>query len=148
MGPPPQRRRERRLRGAWRHEQLSVKVALAAAQHHSAPKRAVPRTHEALRVQTTATAAGKRPAPLAEVSGPQEAAVTVGHVAAAGAPSPATPSLADAGGDAVDAVTAEFLVGAARARGTGAMWARITSLFVVWWYAVTAMWARFVSCST
>ena len=37
------RRRERRLRAAWRHEQLSVKMALAAAQHHSAPKSAGPR---------------------------------------------------------------------------------------------------------
>ena len=104
------RRRERRLRAAWRHEQLSVRMALAAAQHHSAPKCAGPETHVALRGQTTAKAAGKRPAPLAEVSRPQEAAVTVGHVAAAGAPSLATPSLADAAGDAVDAVTVEFLV--------------------------------------
>ena len=31
------RRRERRLRAAWRHEQLSVRMALAAAQHHSTP---------------------------------------------------------------------------------------------------------------
>ena len=30
------RRRERRLRSAWRHEQLSVAMALAAAAHHSA----------------------------------------------------------------------------------------------------------------
>ena len=43
------------------------------------------------------------------MSGPQEAAVTVGYVAAAGAPL-ATPSLANAASDAVDAVTVEFLV--------------------------------------
>ena len=43
------RRRERRLRAAWRHEQLSVRMALAAAQHHSAPKCAGPETHEAHR---------------------------------------------------------------------------------------------------
>ena len=98
------------MRAAWRHEQLSVRMALAAAQHHSAPKCAGHEMHEALRGQTTARAAGKRPAPLAEVSGTQEAAVTVDYVAAAGAPSLATPSLADAAGDAVDAVTVEFLV--------------------------------------
>ena len=51
------RRRERRLRAAWRHEQLSVRMALAAAQHHSAPKCAGPETHEAPRGQTTARAA-------------------------------------------------------------------------------------------
>ena len=32
------RRRERRLRAAWKHEQLSVAMALAAATHHSAPR--------------------------------------------------------------------------------------------------------------
>ena len=51
------RRRERRLRAAWRHEQLSVRMALAAAQHHSAPKCAGPEKHEAPRGQTTARAA-------------------------------------------------------------------------------------------
>ena len=51
------RRRERRLRAAWRHEQLSVRMALAAAQHHSSPKCAGPETHEAPRGQTTARAA-------------------------------------------------------------------------------------------
>ena len=107
------------MTAAWRHEQLSVRMALAEAQHHSAPKCAGPETHEAPRGQTTARAAWKRPAPLAEVSGPQEVAVTVGFVAAAGAPSLATPSLADAAGDAVDAVTVEFRgVGVAGARGT------------------------------
>ena len=30
------RRRERRLRCFWRHEQLSLKMALAAVAHHSA----------------------------------------------------------------------------------------------------------------
>ena len=32
------RRRERRLRSWWRHEAQSVKAALAAATHHSAPR--------------------------------------------------------------------------------------------------------------
>ena len=45
------RRRERRLRAAWRHEQLSVRMALAA------PKCAGPEKHEAPRGQTTARAA-------------------------------------------------------------------------------------------
>ena len=34
------RRRERRLRCFWRHEQLSLQMALAAAAHHSAQPRA------------------------------------------------------------------------------------------------------------
>ena len=51
------RRRERRLRAAWRHERLGVRMALAAAQHHSAPKCAGPETQEASRGQTTARAA-------------------------------------------------------------------------------------------
>ena len=41
------------------------------------------------------------------------AAVTVGYVAAARAPSLTTPSLADAAGDAVDAAALEFLIWAA-----------------------------------
>ena len=76
------------MRAAWRHEQLSVRMALAAAQHHSAPKCAGPETHEAPRGQMTARAAagaqlfcldvdeapaarGSRPDRLAEVR-PQE----------------------------------------------------------------------------
>ena len=34
------RRRERRLRSFWRHEQLSIKMALASASHHSWQSRA------------------------------------------------------------------------------------------------------------
>ena len=45
------------MRAAWRHEQLSVRMALAAAQHHSAPKCAGPETYVAPRGQTTARAA-------------------------------------------------------------------------------------------
>ena len=36
------RRRERRLRSAWRHEQLSAARALAAATHHSAEQNGAP----------------------------------------------------------------------------------------------------------
>ena len=35
------RRRERRLRGHWQHECLSVRMAVAAATHHSSGKRDV-----------------------------------------------------------------------------------------------------------
>ena len=45
------RRRERRLRSAWRHEQLSVAMALAAAAHHSVQPNAT------LRRQKTGTRA-------------------------------------------------------------------------------------------
>ena len=58
------------VRAAWRREQFSVRMALAAAQHHAGPKCVGPETPEALRGQTTSRAAEKRPAPLAEVSGP------------------------------------------------------------------------------
>ena len=52
------------MRAARRHEQLSVRMALAATQQHSAPKCAGPETHEAPRGHTTDMAAGKRPAAL------------------------------------------------------------------------------------
>ena len=35
------RRRERRLRGHWKHKCLSVRMAVAAAMHHSSGKRVV-----------------------------------------------------------------------------------------------------------
>ena len=75
------RRRERRLRSAWRHEQLSVAVALAAAAHHSAQPNAALRgqkpgtrakegevreEHQALRGQTRLPP-GMRPARLVGV---------------------------------------------------------------------------------
>ena len=105
------RRRERRLRSMLRHERQTVAMELAAALHHSRDARSEV-AHEALRGQKTASS-GTRPEPPEEVSGPQEAAVTVGFVAAARAPSLATPSLADTAGDAVDAAALEFLVWAA-----------------------------------
>ena len=75
------RRRERRLRSAWRHEQLSVAMALAAAAHHSAQPNAALRgqkpgtrakegevreEHQAPRGQTRLPP-GMRPALLVEV---------------------------------------------------------------------------------
>ena len=54
-GSAAKRRRERRLRSAWRHEQLSVAMAVAAALHHSAQRGARPATYSAPRGQKTAT---------------------------------------------------------------------------------------------
>ena len=80
-GSATKRRRERRLRSAWRHEQLSVAMALAAAAHHSAQPNAALRgqkpgtrakegevreEHLALRGQTRLPP-GMRPALLVEV---------------------------------------------------------------------------------
>ena len=64
------RRRERRLRMHWRHEQLSLRMALAAATHHSAQPRAgeekVHEKHDGLRAQKRPSPV-ERPAPLLEV---------------------------------------------------------------------------------
>ena len=54
-GSAAKRRRERRLRSAWRHEQLSVAMAVAAALHHSAQRGAGPASYSAPRGQKTAT---------------------------------------------------------------------------------------------
>ena len=54
VGTSARRRRERRLRAQWRHEQQSIAMALAAAQHHSASKSAGPVSHNVLRNQKTA----------------------------------------------------------------------------------------------
>ena len=71
------RRRERQLRSFLRHEELSVKMALARALHHSAQRVEVPREveeqvlHAGPRAQKTPPP-GTRPASLAEPQGPQE----------------------------------------------------------------------------
>ena len=113
-----QRRRQRRLRSMLRHEQQSIRMALATVMHHSYK---VHTEYGAPRSQTTATRAsegevheqhvglraqkrplpGTRPAPLSEVSEPQVGAVTVGYVAAL-VPLLSTPSLADTMADQVD----------------------------------------------
>ena len=85
------RRRDRQLR-AFRHELFTVRMELAAALHHSAERVEGPREgevhekHDGLRAQKRPLL-GTRPAPLAEVAGPQVRAATVGYVAAAGGPS-------------------------------------------------------------
>ena len=71
------RRRERQLRSFLRHEELSVKMVLARALHHSAQRVEVPREveeqvlHAGPRAQKTPPP-GMRPASLAEPQGPQE----------------------------------------------------------------------------
>ena len=63
------RRRERRLRSFWRHEQMAIQMALAAVTHHSFQ---VGTAHDALRSQKLITSAGwMRPPPLVE-GRPQE----------------------------------------------------------------------------
>ena len=51
-GGAAKRRRDRRLRMQWRHEQLTLQMALAAALHHS--RDVGPVTYNALRSQKTA----------------------------------------------------------------------------------------------
>ena len=53
-GGAAKRRRDRRLRMHWRHEQLTLQKALAAALHHS--RDVGPVTYNALRSQTTSVA--------------------------------------------------------------------------------------------
>ena len=121
------RRRERRLRAAWRHEQRSVRIALAAAQHHSAPRSAGPETHNAPRGQTTARAAagpqyftfgddeeraaGTHSGVMAEPA--VQGRLVASCLSPGGAPSLAFPSLAAPDRDAVDGATLHFLVNAA-----------------------------------
>ena len=99
------RRRQRRLRSWWRHEQRSV-AAAPAATHHSAPRSGWPEQHDAPRGPTTASAMegevrevyevlreqkpplpGMRPAPLSEVAGP------LGRLVAPACPSGGVPAL-------------------------------------------------------
>ena len=47
------RRRQRRLRSWWRHEQQSVAMALSAAVHHSFDKVAAGEKYDGLRAQKT-----------------------------------------------------------------------------------------------
>ena len=77
-GRPPaggvaRRRRERRLRSWFRHEQQTVAMFLATLQHHSAP-----REQTKARSSLEEEPGGGLPAPLSEVAGRQE--VLVRHV--------------------------------------------------------------------
>ena len=80
-------------------------MALAAAQHHSAPNSAGLVTYDAQRGQNTAKA-GRRPGVLKDPE-PQGGAVTVGYVAA---PGPLLEVSSMAGGDSVDGTAFRFLV--------------------------------------
>ena len=115
------RRRERRLRSAWRQEQLSVAMALAAASHHSAQQDGAPRSlrtatraregevrvmHVGLRAQKRPLP-GTRPEPLEGVSEPQVVDAVTSYVAAPG-PSSLVPRLA--ANDALDNAALKFLV--------------------------------------
>ena len=69
------RRRERRLRCHWKHECLSVRMAVAAARHHSSGREGVEGgTYDAPRRQKPPPP-GSLPAPLSEVAGRQEVLV-------------------------------------------------------------------------
>ena len=98
MGPRLQRRRERRLRSWYRHEQQTVRMALATFTHHSAlrgqktarageednemhftatfranpPPQAAGTQYFAMDVDDVPAAGGSRPDRLLDVSGPQE----------------------------------------------------------------------------
>ena len=69
------RRRERRLRCHWKHECLSVRIAVAAARHHSSGREGVEgETYDVPRRQKPPPP-GSLPAPLSEVAGRQEVLV-------------------------------------------------------------------------
>ena len=129
------RMRDRRLRAAFRHEQLSVRMAVAAALHHSAQRGAGPETYSAPRRQTTATEGevrepynaarsqkpplpGTRPAALREPM-PQLGLEHAACPCSSGAPCLAPPALADAAAEAVDQRALVFLTCAGGAEGAG-----------------------------
>ena len=123
------RRRERRLRAWWRHEQASVSAAVVSALHHSCDVGPVlyealrghkktteeeveeHATHAGLRAQT-APPPGKRPGILPE-PGPQRSDRTVRRSTGAALPTPGLPVLAGALGEAVDTSALRFLAAAA-----------------------------------
>ena len=130
------RRRERRLRSMLRHEQQTVRMALAAALHHSAgPKEKVEmQQNGALRGQKTAARAGEevvhdahdalrgqktpppgvRPGSLAE-PGPQRSDRSLRR-SSGQTPLLGVPSLADAPAEAIDGRTLRYLLKANLAR--------------------------------
>ena len=82
------RRRERRLRSFWRHEQMAIQMVLATVTHHSFGKVGTARAalrgqkqgtrtvqgeehelHHTAKFRTTPLPSGGRPAPLSEVAG-------------------------------------------------------------------------------
>ena len=67
------RRRERRLRGHWKHECLSVRITVAAAVHHSSGKRVVATAEVAVQTEHTPVTEHVAPAPDAIMSPPSSA---------------------------------------------------------------------------
>ena len=104
------RRRERRLRMHWRHEQLSLRMALAAATHHSAQPRAKEgvegETNDAPR-RPKPPLPGTRPEPLEEVAEPQGLSAAP-RCPDAGVPLLSVPLLA--GRDGIDNTTVRWLL--------------------------------------
>ena len=118
-----QRRRQRQLRSFLRHEELSVKMAVARALHHSAQRVEAPSegvegvTHSGLRAQKPPPP-GKRPGRLAEHV-PQGFWPGAPRQPGSGAPSLSTPAFADTTADGVDAGALAFLTGCPRGPGGG-----------------------------
>ena len=112
-----QRRRQRQLRSFLRHEELSVKMAVARALHHSAQRVEAPSeevegvTHSGLRAQKPPPP-GKRPGRLSEPV-PQGFWPGAPRQPGSRAPSLFTPALADTTADGVDAGALAFLTRAA-----------------------------------
>ena len=100
------RRRERRLRCHWKHECLSVRMAVAAARHHSSGSEGVEGVTYVAPRRPKPPLPGKRPG-LPPEPAPQVRAATVGYVAAAG-PLLVPPVLG--GGDTLDDATVSFLL--------------------------------------
>ena len=104
------RRRERRLRQWLRHERMTVAMVLAESTHHATPRgqKEMARTREEVESETRNVPRGQTTPPLGMRSGvllypePQDAARGDGS-SPTGSSDPAMPSLAGAGGEAVDA---------------------------------------------
>ena len=103
-GSAARRRRERRLRSAWRHEQLSVAMALAAAAHHSAPR------GQKLARAGVRPGAPEDPEPRRETEHAQHAALWGPKPPSPGVPSLAIPVLAGAAREAVDRTALSYLL--------------------------------------
>ena len=119
------RRRQRRLRSWWRHEQQSIAAVLATVSHHSYPQ--VDTAYDGLRAQRTVTSTGEveahevnaaprgqkepppgaRPGILAELA-PQRSDRSLRH-SSGGGPLLVVASLAAVADDGVDAATLSFL---------------------------------------
>ena len=116
----PKRRRLRRLRSRWRHEQQTVAAVLASAHHHSYDRKGMTKVveHEgseeveyvpldAPQGQITPPP-GERPAPLAEVAAPQ--GLTLARCPVDGGPTLTVPVLVGRAAESVDSSALSFLL--------------------------------------